>query len=210
MISDFLFLDDDLCLSCKVEQREKYFLCESCFDKLDYVDNEFEILEKKTRVIYFYNSYMAHLIADYKFNRNTSLHKVFGSIVYSYMKEKNMFDFDYLILSPSYKDVIKKRGFDHIKLISDYFIEKTSMEYLSSFKKIKNTKAQHKLSREERSRNLKNAFYFEGDLTGKKILIFDDIITSSNTAKEIIKTIEKANPKEIEFLALASSHKVKK
>ena len=58
--------------------------------------------------------------------------------------------------------------------------------------------------------NLKNSFVFDGDLTGKKVLIFDDIITSSNTIKEIIRTIEKANPKNIEILALASSHRVKK
>ena len=55
MIGDFLFLDDNLCLFCKKEEREKIFLCESCLSKLDYVDNEFEISGYKARVLYFYN-----------------------------------------------------------------------------------------------------------------------------------------------------------
>ena len=210
MIGDFLFLDDDLCLFCKEEEKEEYFLCESCLNKLDFVDNEFEILGHRARVLYFYNTFMASLIGDYKFNRNTSLYKVFGEMVFSYIKEKSMDNFDYILTTPSSKSVVNKRGFDHVKLICDFFIKNTHMTYLKNFKKIKNTKAQHQLSREDRAKNLKNSFTFEGDLTGKNILIFDDIITSSNTVKEIIRTIEKANPKKIEILALASSHRVKK
>ena len=210
MIGDFLFLDDNLCLFCKKEEREKIFLCESCLSKLDYVDNEFEILGYKARVLYFYNSFMAHLISDYKFNRNTSLYKVFGQMIFEFLKEKNMDDFDYILTCPSSNSVLNYRGFDHVKLICDFFIKNTDMKYLKDFKKIKNTRAQHKLSLEDRAKNLKNSFEFKGDLTGKNILIFDDIITSSHTVKEIIRTIEKSNPKEIEILALASSHRVKK
>lgn len=210
MIGDFLFLDDNLCLFCKEEEIEKFSLCESCLSKLDYVDNEFEILGYKARVLYFYNSFIAHLISDYKFNRNTSLYRVFGQMIFEFLKEKNMDEFDYILTCPSSNSVLNYRGFDHVKLICDFFIKNTGMEYLKDFKKIKNTKAQHKLSLEDRAKNLKNSFEFKGDLTGKNILIFDDIITSSNTVKEIIRTIEKSNPKNIEILALASSHRVKK
>ena len=61
MIGDFLFLDDNLCLFCKDEEKEKFSLCKTCLSKLDYVDNEFEILNYKARVLYFYNPFMAHL-----------------------------------------------------------------------------------------------------------------------------------------------------
>ena len=43
MIGDFLFLDDNLCLFCKDEEKEKFSLCKTCLSKLDYVDNEHEI-----------------------------------------------------------------------------------------------------------------------------------------------------------------------
>lgn len=210
MIFDFLFLDKNLCLSCKEEDHEKYFLCEKCLDKLDYVDNEFKILDYKARVLYFYNDFMAHLIADYKFNRNTSLYRVFGSMLYDFLKEKDLFHFDYILTVPSSKSVFNKRGFDHVRLICDFFIEDTEFKYLGSFKKIKNTKAQHMLSKEDREVNLKDSFIVDEDLRGKSILVIDDIITSSNTMKEVIKSLEKKNPKNIEIIALASSHRVKK
>lgn len=210
MIFDLLFLDENLCLSCKKENHNKYFLCENCLRKLDFVDNEFKILGYDTKVLYFYNNFIAHLIADYKFNRNTSLYKVFGSMFYDYLVEKSLLNFDYLLTIPSSKTVLTKRGFDHVRLMCDFFIKDTRLKYLNSFKKIKNTKAQHILSREDRELNLKNSFFIDEDLNGKSILVIDDIITSSNTMKEVIKTIEKNNPKKIEIVALASSHRVKK
>lgn len=210
MIFDLLFLDKNLCLSCKKERYDKHFLCEKCLRKLDFVDNKFKILGYDTKVLYFYNDFMAHLIADYKFNRNTSLYKVFGSIVYDFLEEKDLLNFDYLLTIPSSKTVLTKRGFDHVRLMCDFFIKDTRLKYLDSFKKIKNTKTQHILSREDRELNLKNSFFIDEDLSGKSVLVIDDIITSSNTMKEVIKTLRKKNPKKIEIIALASSHRVKK
>ncbi len=137
MIGDFLFLDDDLCLFCKEEVKENFSLCHSCLNKLDYVDNEFEILGHRARVLYFYNPFMASLIGDYKFNRNTSIYKVFGQMVFSYIKEKSMDNFDYILTTPSSKSVVNNRGFDHVRLICDFFIKNTHMTYLKNFKKLK-------------------------------------------------------------------------
>lgn len=209
MIFDLIFQDENICLFCGENIQDKFFLCDDCISKLDYVDNEFYILSYKARALYFYNDFMAKLIADYKLNRNTSLYKIFGSMIYEYIRQKNLLDFDYLLCTPSSKSVLNKRGFDHIRLICNYFIKETKMTYLNSFKKIKNTKPQHSLSKTDRSKNLKDSFAIDIDLSGKAVLIFDDIITSSSTCKEIIRTLEKKNPKKIEILALSSSHKVK-
>jgi competence protein ComFC len=206
---DFLFLDEDLCYSCKENQAYKYKLCPECLAKLDYVDNSFKIIGYEASVIYFYNDFMAHLIADYKFNRNTSLYKVFGQMVYEYGKDKGLFDCDYILAAPSSKATLNKRGFDHIKLIIDYFIDKITPSYLEEFVKIKKTKSQHTLDLNKRNKNLEGAFQLNKDIGGKSVLIFDDIITSGNTVKEIIKTLEKNQVKDIKILSLSSSHRVK-
>ena len=208
MIEDLLFLDDNLCLFCKEEERKKFFLCENCLSKLDYVDNEFEILKYKARALYFYNSFIAHLISDYKFNRNTSLYRVFGQMLYEFLKEKNMDDFDYILTCPSSNSVLNLRGFDHIKMITDYFIDQIEPNYLENFRKISETKAQHKLNKEERSYNLKGAFSIDCDLTDKSILIIDDIITTGNTVKEIGKVLKEKNAREVKALAITSEHRL--
>lgn len=205
---DFLFLENEYCGFCHKEEIYKYNLCEDCLSKLDYVDNSFYIDDFKVFNIYFYNDFMASLIGAYKFHRRTNLYETFGKMVFDYIEKKELFNFDYFLVSPSSKSSVKKRGFDHIKMISDYFIGKTNMTYLEGFKKVKSTKDQHSLSLEDRKLNLIDSFEFSKDLSGKSVLIFDDIITSGNTMKEIAKKLRENSCEEIMALSISSSHKV--
>lgn len=207
---DFLFLDKDVCFSCKTEKITKFYLCETCLSKLDYVDNEFEIDGYETHAIYFYNKFMANMVSSYKFTRNTSLSRVFGSILENYIVESNrtFLDCDYLLPVPSSNKTINNRGFDHIKLITDYFINKYNLKYLNSFEKIKDTKSQHTLNLEDRMYNLSGAFNCKKNLEEKSVLIFDDIITSGNTVREIINELKKNGVGDIKILCLTSSHRV--
>ena len=208
MVIDFLFLDKNMCYSCKQNKIVAHFLCKDCLKKLDYVANKFSLENYEAHAVYFYNESMKKLIGDYKFNRNTSLAKVFASIIYDYARVNNLFDCDYILPSPSSKSTINKRGFDHIKTITDHFIKDTECIYLNDFKKIKNTKAQHNLNKEDRAYNLIDAFSYDKDLTGKSVLLIDDLVTTGNTAMEIIRVLENCNIKEVKFLAITSEHRV--
>ncbi|WP_416335317.1 ComF family protein [Anaerococcus sp. DFU013_CI05] len=205
---DFLFLDKNICYNCKRNESVAHFLCKDCLKKLDYVANKFSIENYNCHAVYFYNEVMKKLVADYKFNRNTSLAKVFSSIVYDYARINNLFDCDYILPSPSSKSTLNNRGFDHIKMITDHFIDDVACEYLMDFRKIKNTQAQHNLGKEDRALNLIDAFSIEQDLTEKSVLLIDDLITTGNTAMEIIKVLEKNNVKEVIVLAITSERRI--
>lgn len=151
---------------------------------------------------------MKSIIGKYKFERKTEFSKIFSKIIYEYGRDKNLFDVDFILTSPSSRKTLINRGFDHIKMITDDFIDKINPVYLDGFKKIKNTKAQHELDRDARSKNLLGAFSLETDLTGKSVLIIDDMVTTGETSLEIIKVLEKSNVKDIKILALASEKRV--
>ena len=208
MLIDYLFLDKNKCNLCQEEFIYRYGLCKDCFYKLDYVDNSFLIDDYPAYSIYFYDDFFKKMIGLYKFERKTEFSRIFSQIFYDYGSYKSLFDADYILPAPSSKKTLIDRGFDHIRLITDDFIGKIKPVYLEDFIKIKNTKAQHDLGKEERTINLRDAFKFDGDLTGKKVLIIDDIITTGNTSKEMIKVLEKANVKDIKILVLASERKV--
>lgn len=208
MLIDYLFLDENTCNFCHSEYIYKYGLCRECFDKLDYVDNRFLVGSYDCYVIYFYNEFMKSIIGKYKFERKTEFSKIFSKIIYEYGRDKNLFDVDFILTSPSSRKTLINRGFDHIKMITDDFIDKINPVYLDGFKKIKNTKAQHELDRDARSKNLLGAFSLETDLTGKSVLIIDDMVTTGETSLEIIKVLEKSNVKDIKILALASEKRV--
>lgn len=205
---NLLFLDKNKCYMCKEEEIAAHYLCKNCLKKLDYVANKFKIESYDAHAVYFYNAYMKKMIGDYKFNRNTSLSKVFASILYDYGMVNNLFLCDYILSSPSSQKTINYRGFDHIKMITDLFIDKTNCEHLKGFYKIKNTKAQHKLGKEDRASNLNGAFVCNKDLTEKRVLLIDDLITTGFTALEIINCLEKSNVKEVVVLSITSEHRV--
>lgn len=208
MLIDYLFLDDNKCNFCQEEFIYRYGLCKDCFDKLDYVDNSFLIGDYLAYSIYFYNDFFKKIIGLYKFERKTEFSRIFSQMLYDYGSYKSLFDVDYILPSPSSEKTLINRGFDHIRMLTDDFIEKVNPIYLEDFVKVKNTKAQHNLGKEERMTNLRDAFSFDRDLSGKSVLIIDDIITTGNTSREIIKVLEKAKVKDIKILVLASEKRV--
>lgn len=208
MLIDYLFLDDNKCNFCQEEFIYRYGLCKDCFDKLDYVDNSFLIGDYLAYSIYFYNDFFKKLIGLYKFERKTEFSRILSLMLYDYGSYKSLFDVDYILPSPSSNKTLINRGFDHIRMLTDDFIEKIKPTYLEDFEKVKNTKAQHNLGKKERMTNLKDAFSFDGNLSGKSVLIIDDIITTGNTSREIIKVLENANVKDIKILVLASEKRV--
>ncbi|MDO5047730.1 MAG: ComF family protein [Anaerococcus sp.] len=205
---DFLFLDKDLCYGCKKNKAIKYKLCDQCLDKFDYVANEFMVGDNPCYSIYFYNDFMKTLIGSYKFQRNTSLYEVFAKMFIDFIRDKNLVDFDYILGSPSSIKTYNKRGFDHIGIIVEELGKELGIEVLKDFKKVKNTKSQHLLDRFSRSKNLRGAFRINKDLKASRILLIDDLITTGNTVKEIIKVLKEAGAKEVISIALASERSI--
>jgi len=62
----------------------------------------------------------------------------------------------------------------------------------NGLKKIKDTKLQAQLSKEEREKNLKDAFQLEGNIKAENILVFDDVLTTGSTLMETFKTLRKS------------------
>ena len=208
MLIDYLFLDKNTCNFCQSEYIYKCGLCRDCYENLDYVDNKFLLGDYETHAIYFYNEFFKKLIGLYKFERKTEFSRGLSEMVYNYGIEKNLFDVDYILPSPSSKKTLINRGFDHIRMITDDFIDQINPTYLDEFIKIKDTKAQHDLGKEDRTKNLIGAFKLDKDLTGKSVLIIDDLVTTGNTSLEMIRVLERANVKDVKILALASERRV--
>lgn len=71
--------------------------------------------------------------------------------------------------------------------------------------KIKNTKPQMELSKEEREKNLENAFEIKNpsELLGKKIFLVDDVYTTGSTMEECTKTLKESGIKNVWGICLA-------
>lgn len=94
----------------------------------------------------------------------------------------------------------------------DYIVEKIAQEndlenINSNFVVKRAHGAQKILNYVERQENVKNAFAFEGNLQGKKIILLDDIITTGATLKECSRALKNAGAEEVYLLVLGVNQK---
>lgn len=71
------------------------------------------------------------------------------------------------------------------------------------FQCIKDYPTQKNLSSLERQENIKGVFSYEGDLSGKNIIIIDDIVTTGSTMRECIEELYSHGASQIFVVALA-------
>ncbi|MFR9275443.1 ComF family protein [Finegoldia magna] len=200
---DFSFLFQKRCIICHEKKRHKYLLCEDCLDKLVFVDGHRDIDGTDCFFPLLYQGLTKKLIYDYKLGRKEVVRYFLADVVSDKIKQKNLQDYT-LLKVPSTKSKINKRGFDHIHEIAKEVAKILGMEYLpDAIVKVKETKIQHNLSQLQRIENLKGAFALNDDLSDKKILVLDDIVTTKNTLREM-KNALNGNYTDLKFVAVSS------
>ena len=120
---------------------------------------------------------------------------------YSHIKK-----YDIIIPVPVHKKRKRQRGYNQTELVA----RKVSKELDKQFEidvliKTKNTKPQSTLNKEARKANAKDVYQLQNKekISGKKILLLDDIFTTGSTASEASRVLLMAKPQKIGVLTIA-------
>jgi len=100
----------------------------------------------------------------------------------------------------------RRRGFNQAEEISRIISEKLTIEIVSdNLERIKNTRQQVGLGKEEREKNIKDAFRIKNpdELKNKIIFLVDDVYTTGATMEECSITLKKAGAKQVWGLTAA-------
>ena len=168
-------------------------------------------LKQINNIYYFWNydKDFKILISTMKFKNKMGLAREISELIkegVSFVLEKE--EIDYIIPVPISKERQTERGFNQVEVI----LEELKLQY-TKIKRIKNTKKMFQiLNEEKRDQNIKNSFFVtsDTDLNNKNILLFDDIITTGSTLREIKKEIQKTyNIKKVIVLTLAAAREIK-
>ena len=168
-------------------------------------------LKQINNIYYFWNydKDFKFLISTMKFKNKMGLAREISELIkegVSFVLEKE--EIDYIIPVPISKERQTERGFNQVEVI----LEELKLQY-TKIKRIKNTKKMFQiLNEEKRDQNIKNSFFVtsDTDLNNKNILLFDDIITTGSTLREIKKEIQKSyNIKKVIVLTLAAAREIK-
>ena len=217
------FLFPPVCGVCG--KINKNWLCENCEKSLNRIKksniikiNEenkyYKKYKEKNKIfydellyLYSYKGIIRKLILKYKFRQETYLYNMFSKII---LKDKSSLnkinEYDIIIPMPMYKEKKKERGYNQTELIVKCISKELNIQLQdNNLVKIKNTKTQSTLSKEERKENIKNAFEINNieEVKNKKIIIFDDIFTTGETVNEASRILKEAGTKEILVLVLA-------
>ncbi len=180
-----------ICIVCKVNSQS--ILCPNCMPK--YVTPVSQ--NSNISYLYRYKGSIKEIIHKFKFEGEKSI----GKFLIISLDPKYLQQFDLIIPVPCHWLRLLQRRFNHLNYLFD-FLPNFNAKLV---KREKYTGYFHKLNKQERELRIKNAFnVVQGErVTGKKILIVDDIITTGTTFNELSNELCKYNPSSIHGLFLA-------
>lgn len=108
----------------------------------------------------------------------------------------------YVPLSPKSR---RSRGYDQSRLLAKTVAKSLGLPLLDALEKVRETKTQHRLGREDRAQNVQGAYRANGLAAGKGLLLIDDIVTTGATLTECAAALYQAGAKSVAGLCAADA-----
>jgi ComF family protein len=232
MISNlFRFLLPKKCAICSEYIDESSDFCHSCFMKLSFANepwcricgSRFEyamegnmicglcIQQKPSydlaRHLLIFNESSKKSIHNLKFCDKTIFAEIYAKLLFNKFSGE-IKNYDFIVPVPMY--FLKRffRMYNQAQVIALYLSKFSGLEMHYSLSKVKWTRSQSSLSAKERARNLKSTIIpcDTGTITGKSIILVDDVYTTGATIKLCAKELKKAGAKKVMALTIAKTY----
>ena len=173
-------------------------ICHDCFIKFKPKLNTMKIGGVSGCYIYNYDDVVKEKLYQFKGCFDIELATIFLDYFRFYLRLKY---FGYLIVpAPSSKEADEKRGFNHVQEM----FKPLGLKMCNCVHKLSDFK-QSDFSAEERKQVGKKMMIDNVNLTGKKVLIVDDVYTTGSTVKAMIEMVKSKNPKAIKVLVMSKT-----
>ncbi|MDE6034878.1 MAG: ComF family protein [Ruminococcus sp.] len=167
--------------------------CIECTEKISRYDGRFSIPgASESYAVFVYDKAIFPAVHILKNGRCGNSAYAFGTYLADVLKSKGIPDrIDFIIPVPLSESSQRQRGYNQSVLIAEVVCAEINRPVRCSVRKIRETREQKTLDREERKINLKDAFQVTENVSGKKILLIDDITTTGSTLSEIALLLRK-------------------
>jgi ComF family protein len=145
------------------------------------------------------------LVQAFKFNRQLVAGRILGQLMCESVVASKISLPDVLIPVPLHKLRLLKRGFNQAYELGAYASRVLNVPLLAStLRRQRNTKAQSGLTRKQRKRNVRGAFYWHGTAKpGRHVALIDDVMTTATTVSECARILKKAGAKRVDVWVAA-------
>ncbi|MDP3791353.1 MAG: ComF family protein [Candidatus Omnitrophota bacterium] len=199
------------CLGCakQLDALNKFHLCGQCIGSIKCNAMPPFELETSSVIAYsacLYEGITKDLIHSFKYKGKTALTGIFAKIMINYIRENpEITEVDMITAVPLHKARLKEREFNQSLLLANKIAKEFSMPIKHTLEKTVKTRYQNELSKSDRLVNLKNAFrvYKNTNISGKSILLIDDVMTTGATLNECAGILLSGDAKRVTCLTLA-------
>ena len=214
MILDFLF--PNRCLHCNLMIANDDLVCEICFKQIHFSHFDFfedNLLKNQCKLLFpvenayslmFFQkeSLSRKIIHQLKYGNREKIGKNLSEWTCEKLDFKNQKP-DLLVTIPLHKSKLKKRGYNQLHLFAETFSKKQEIPFDHEIlKRHKNSKAQALRSKEQRVKSEKK-FSLNKEISGKHILVIDDVFTTGNTMADAVWEILKSGNNRVSVLVMA-------
>jgi ComF family protein len=137
----------------------------------------------------------------FKFNRLLAAGRVLSHLMCEHIIANELSHPDTLIPVPLHNRRMMKRGFNQASELGSYASKVLDIPLLTTaLRRRRNTKAQSGLSRKQRRKNVRGAFYWHGSRKpGRHVALIDDVMTTGTTVTECARVLKKAGAKRVDI-----------
>ena len=178
---------------------ENIHTCENCLRKRPH----FESISSP----YLYDDIIIKAVHLFKYQGKMSISKGFGILLSEFVKSWWNWDKEDFVIVPVPLNInkLRRRGFNQSLILAKYVAKVLDIpiDYMN-LRRTKDTVSQSLLKKNERKKNVKNAFKIMNNVfKNKKIILVDDVVTTGATLNECARVLKKAGAKEVKCLVFA-------
>ena len=196
------FIDSPLCPRCGIPfpaEEDNDHLCGQCLTE----ERPYALARSVGR----YEGALLTAIHKFKYHGKTGIGKALGNIMADFASGIwEMGTFDLIIPVPLHIKKLRERGFNQAVIMARELSKRFAVPLdFSSLKRVKFTPPQVGMGRKERSLNVKGAFSAvkPRNISGKKILLIDDVYTTGSTLMECSRVLIGAHAGAVAILTMA-------
>ena len=208
------------CIACSNMILESRGFCPDCIGKIDFITkpyckccgigfafqhstSEVDMMcgaciknprQYITRSVFRYEGLIQRVIHSFKYHDKTGAAKIFAHLMLNLYKQE-LEDADIITAVPMHKLKRLMRMYNQSELIAKHLAKLLQKECrFDLLKKCRMTKSQTGLSRKMREKNLSGSIKINNarGISGKKIVLIDDVLTTGSTIRVCCKELQKA------------------
>lgn len=212
------------CVGCGLTAKHNTRkLCQTCYNDLEQFDYQHtknllhrpeikrHLHKPNYEQLLSYAPYQAPVslwIQGIKFHQQTYYIKLVAQLFLESLAQHGEWEaVDCIIPIPLHPQRRRERGFNQAAEIAAHFQRALSIPLdLKSLTRPISTKAQSSLDFNERRKNIRNAFVYDGPAY-EHVILFDDVITTGTTIREATRILKKAGIKKVSIWTICATLK---